>query len=193
MALYQDQYALFGDPEVLPVKVIWDYTYYWGVLCQLFFQGRLTDRNAFAAISGPLARARRLNTAMQDFMRTWGDATTVTLGSAQARADNPLTAVWDGARNAMERSIDAMLQRTQTLRVVFEGRRATGIEVQDVGGRRSIAARRWPRATCRPAGAWRWWRGGARPGPRCDAGPPVTCRRGWRLTARTRKASCGEA
>ena len=32
LALYTDQYPLFGDPEVLPVKVIWDYTYYWGVL-----------------------------------------------------------------------------------------------------------------------------------------------------------------
>lgn len=36
--------------------------------------------------------------------------------AAQARADNPLAVVWDGARNAMERSIDAMLQRTQSLR-----------------------------------------------------------------------------
>ena len=43
MSLYRNQYAMFGDPEVLPVKVIWDYTYYWGVLCQLFFQRRLTD------------------------------------------------------------------------------------------------------------------------------------------------------
>ena len=38
MALYQDQYRIFGDPEVLPVKVIWDYSYYWGVLSPLFFQ-----------------------------------------------------------------------------------------------------------------------------------------------------------
>ena len=43
LSLYTDQYAMFGDPEVMPVKVIWDYTYYWGVLCQLFFQRRLTD------------------------------------------------------------------------------------------------------------------------------------------------------
>ena len=43
LALYTDQYPLFGDPEVLPVKVIWDYTYYWGVLSQIFFQRRLTD------------------------------------------------------------------------------------------------------------------------------------------------------
>ncbi len=40
LTLYQDQYALFGEPRVMPVKVLWDYTYYWGVLCQIFFQGR---------------------------------------------------------------------------------------------------------------------------------------------------------
>ncbi|HET7867835.1 MAG TPA: hypothetical protein VFL86_25810, partial [Burkholderiaceae bacterium] len=49
--------------------------------------------------------------------------------TAQARADNPLAAVWDGARNAMERSIDAMLQRTQTLRQglasIWQGIRST--------------------------------------------------------------------
>src|SRR6185369_9878092 len=43
LALYTDQYRIFGDAEVMPVKVIWDYAYYWGVLCQLFFQRRLTD------------------------------------------------------------------------------------------------------------------------------------------------------
>ena len=89
LALYTDQYRLFGSPRVMPIKVLWDYTYYWGVLCQLFFQGRLADRAMFAELGGPLNRARQLNAAMQAFMRTWGDATTVTLGSAQARADNP--------------------------------------------------------------------------------------------------------
>ena len=89
LALYTDQYRLFGSPRVMPIKVLWDYTYYWGVLCQLFFQGRLTDRAMFAALGEPLNRARQLNAAMQNFMRTWGDETTVTLGSVQARADNP--------------------------------------------------------------------------------------------------------
>ena len=27
----------------MSIKVIWDYTYYWAVLCQLVFQNRLTD------------------------------------------------------------------------------------------------------------------------------------------------------
>lgn len=71
LALYTDQYAMFGDPEVLPVKVIWDYSYYWGVLCQLFFQRRLTDLNSLGRLSGHLNHSRALNCAMQKFLREW--------------------------------------------------------------------------------------------------------------------------
>ncbi|MES1161497.1 MAG: halogenase, partial [Rhizobacter sp.] len=71
LALYTDQYVLFGDPEVLPVKVIWDYTYYWGVLAQFFFQGRLTDLAAMGALREELALCQKLNVAVQDFLRAW--------------------------------------------------------------------------------------------------------------------------
>ncbi|MCB2016166.1 MAG: tryptophan 7-halogenase [Hydrogenophaga sp.] len=71
MSLYQDQYALFGDPEVLPVKVIWDYTYYWGVLAQFVFHRRLTDLSSMAVLRQELARCQALNQAMQDFLRAW--------------------------------------------------------------------------------------------------------------------------
>ncbi len=71
LALYTDQYPLFGDPEVLPVKVIWDYTYYWGVLAQFFFQGRITDLAALGALRDELAECQRLNLAVQNFMRAW--------------------------------------------------------------------------------------------------------------------------
>ena len=71
LPLYTGQYGLFGDPEVLPVKVLWDYTYYWGVLCQLFFQRRLTDLAAIGRLQNPLAQARDLNVAMQAFFRAW--------------------------------------------------------------------------------------------------------------------------
>ena len=89
LALYTDQYRLFGNARVMPIKVLWDYTYYWGVLCQLFFQGRLTDRAMFAELNLPLNRARQLNTAMQTFMRSWGDHTVESLGAGSPRADNP--------------------------------------------------------------------------------------------------------
>lgn len=72
LPIYVGQYGLFGDPEVLPVKVLWDYTYYWGVMCQLFFQRRLTDLAALGRLQKPLANAERLNVEMQKFLRAWG-------------------------------------------------------------------------------------------------------------------------
>ena len=71
LTLYLDQYAMFGDPEVLPVKVLWDYTYYWGVLCQLFFQRRLTDVPMLGRIRGELAATLDLNETMQRLLRAW--------------------------------------------------------------------------------------------------------------------------
>jgi len=71
MSLYRNQYSLFGDPEVLPVKVIWDYTYYWGVLCQLFFQRRLTDLTMLSRLRGELGGSKALNYAMQEFLQQW--------------------------------------------------------------------------------------------------------------------------
>ncbi len=74
LALYQDQYALFGEPEVLPVKVIWDYSYYWGVLCQLFVQQRLTDLHTMSVLRDGLQRVQQLNLAVQALLRDWGRA-----------------------------------------------------------------------------------------------------------------------
>ena len=71
LAMYTDQYRIFGDAEVMPVKVIWDYTYYWGVLCQLFFQRRLTDLAVLGRLRDELGNAKALNFAMQDFLRAW--------------------------------------------------------------------------------------------------------------------------
>lgn len=71
MSLYRNQYAIFGDPEVLPVKVMWDYAYYWGVLCQLCFQRRLADLTMLSRLRDEFAGSKALNDAMQDFLRAW--------------------------------------------------------------------------------------------------------------------------
>jgi len=73
LPLYVDQYKLFGDPEVLPLKVLWDYTFYWGVMCPLFFQNRLTDVAAMTRLQKSLAQAQAVNLAMQQFFRAWSD------------------------------------------------------------------------------------------------------------------------
>ncbi len=72
LALYVDQYGLFGDPEVLPTKVIWDYTYYWSVLAQMFCQERLTDLASLGHLRDELAVCQQLNIEVQHFLRAWG-------------------------------------------------------------------------------------------------------------------------
>jgi hypothetical protein len=73
LALYVDQYGLFGDPEVLPTKVIWDYTYYWSVLAQMFCQERLTDLASLSHLRDELAVCQQLNLEVQHFLRAWGE------------------------------------------------------------------------------------------------------------------------
>ncbi len=72
LALYVDQYGLFGDPEVLPNKVIWDYTYYWSVLAQLFCQQRLADIDSMGHLRDALLACQKLNIAVQQLLQDWG-------------------------------------------------------------------------------------------------------------------------
>jgi flavin-dependent dehydrogenase len=71
LTMYENQYPMFGDPEVMPIKVIWDYTYYWGVLCQLVFQKRLADLKLLSELRPLLETAQALNIRMQRFFREW--------------------------------------------------------------------------------------------------------------------------
>ena len=71
LSMFRHQYPLFGNAEVLPAKVVWDYAYYWGVLCQLMFQRRLTDLNLLGEMRPELEYAQALNTRMQQLFRHW--------------------------------------------------------------------------------------------------------------------------
>jgi len=74
LALYRGQYPMFGDAEVMPAKVIWDYTYYWGILCQFFFQKRLTDLSALSRLKRELASVQQLNLHNQELLRAWSQS-----------------------------------------------------------------------------------------------------------------------
>ena len=79
LTLYQDQYPLFGDAQVMPVKVIWDYTYYWALLAPLFFGQRLTDISLIGKLRPQFLRGRQLNLSMQALLREWGQRNTTPL------------------------------------------------------------------------------------------------------------------
>lgn len=72
LTLYQGQYALFGDAQVMPIKVIWDYTYYWSLLAPLFFAGRLTDISLLGRLRPLFQRGRALNLSVQALLADWG-------------------------------------------------------------------------------------------------------------------------
>ncbi|MGN6512957.1 MAG: NAD(P)/FAD-dependent oxidoreductase [Lysobacteraceae bacterium] len=72
LSLYRGQYALFGDAQVMPVKVIWDYTFYWALLAPLYFAGKLTDLNLLGRLRAQFADATALNVAAQALLRDWG-------------------------------------------------------------------------------------------------------------------------
>ncbi|MEP6485387.1 MAG: NAD(P)/FAD-dependent oxidoreductase [Rudaea sp.] len=69
LALYENQYPMFGHAELMPLKITWDYAYYWGILCQFFFQNRLTDVAMFTRLSDPLAKCEQLNRDVQQLLR----------------------------------------------------------------------------------------------------------------------------
>jgi len=71
LPMYTGQYAIFGNAEVMPIKVLWDYTYYWGVMCQLYYQNKLIDISAMGRLQKPLEAVQQLNVALQDFLRAW--------------------------------------------------------------------------------------------------------------------------
>lgn len=69
MAMFEGQYPMFGHAELMPLKVTWDYAYYWGVLCQFFFQKRLTDVALFARLGAPMQACETLNREVQLLLR----------------------------------------------------------------------------------------------------------------------------
>ena len=73
MTLYQGQYGLFGDSQVMPLKIIWDYTYYWSLLAPLFFSGYLSNLQVLGALRPLFGQARTLNLGMQALLRQWGE------------------------------------------------------------------------------------------------------------------------
>src|SRR3546814_12022892 len=56
----------------MPVKIIWDYTFYWALLAPAFFAGRIADVAMFGRLRAQFERGSALNAAMQDLLREWG-------------------------------------------------------------------------------------------------------------------------
>ena len=69
LSLYQGQYGGFGDRKMMGLKLLWDYAYYWGVLCLLFFQNTIADLDFLRRHSQLLIQVQNDNINIQALFR----------------------------------------------------------------------------------------------------------------------------
>ena len=69
LLLYKDLYGGFGDRRMMAVKLVWDYSYYWGVLALLFYADVITDIEKMRDLNPILMRAQKANKRMHKAMR----------------------------------------------------------------------------------------------------------------------------
>ena len=65
LSIYKDQYGGFGDRKMMSIKLVWDYTYYWGVFALLFFTDAIGDLDTMRKITPNLLKTQKLNKKMQ--------------------------------------------------------------------------------------------------------------------------------
>jgi len=76
---YEDQYQLFGNAAVMPLKIVWDYAIYWSCVAPLIFEQKLVDLKLLVRLRDVLDQMSDVNQKMQGFFRKW------------ATCDEPLT------------------------------------------------------------------------------------------------------
>lgn len=72
---YRDQYRMFGNPTVMPVKILWDYLIYWSITGFIFMHDRLCSQTMYMRNLGRLSQLGKVNHFMQDFFRQWHEET----------------------------------------------------------------------------------------------------------------------
>jgi flavin-dependent dehydrogenase len=71
IAIYENQYPLMGNPQLMTAKIMWDFAIYWGFLTLQFVGGRLCDLDLIERAGNILQRVNHLNARMQAFFREW--------------------------------------------------------------------------------------------------------------------------
>lgn len=75
LTAYQNQYQMFGNPIVMPVKILWDYLVYWSITGFIFMQDRTCQQTMYLRNLAKLSRFGKVNHFMQEFFRTWHEQT----------------------------------------------------------------------------------------------------------------------
>lgn len=68
---FRDNYPMWGNAQVMTMKIHYDYTHYWGFTALLAWQGRLCDLAFMDSIRAPTERLAGIYTRMQELLRAW--------------------------------------------------------------------------------------------------------------------------
>jgi len=71
LGLYEGQYSMFGNAQVMSLKIVFDYSGYWGSTALLYFQNKLHDLAFLKSVTVDMIQVHRLTTAGQKFFRKW--------------------------------------------------------------------------------------------------------------------------
>jgi flavin-dependent dehydrogenase len=81
LRLYDGQYPLMGNAQVMTAKAAWDNACYWGITGLLYFQRRYRHPEFIASIDTLLRRFFVLHARMQQLFRAWDLADATTYGA----------------------------------------------------------------------------------------------------------------
>lgn len=88
--IYERQYGLLGNAQVMVVKYIWDTAAYWGGLASLYFHDKIRALAENRTLSLNLHRLTSLSARMQVFLREWAAIDPVPTSHAFVDHYNPL-------------------------------------------------------------------------------------------------------
>jgi flavin-dependent dehydrogenase len=71
LGIYEKQYTIMGNSQIMAAKVIWDTAVYWAVLGLLYFHDKIRHLGDCPAIVVNLARFSVLSNNVQAFFREW--------------------------------------------------------------------------------------------------------------------------
>ena len=68
---FKGQYHILGNPEVLPVKIFWDWCFYWNFLARLFFENKICDLSFLQNNMNLFSELEEMGEEMQKLFSRW--------------------------------------------------------------------------------------------------------------------------
>jgi hypothetical protein len=73
LRVYEGQYPIMGNAQVMTAKVAWDNACYWAITALLYFQRKYRQPEFIASIERLMRRFFVLHARMQQFLKAWND------------------------------------------------------------------------------------------------------------------------